>query len=111
MKLSDRLQKWQQRLLQTHPKLKEKLNASLGAFTAIWLLMTLLSQLQMTMEMELLVLASMGASTFLLFVVPHSPMAQPWPLMAGHLIAAVMGVILGVIDLLFSRVMDVLLGT
>ncbi|WP_296591912.1 HPP family protein [Methylophaga sp.] len=92
MKLSDRLQRWQHRLLQTHPKLKEKLNASLGAFTAIWLLMTLISQLQMTMEMELLVLASMGASTFLLFVVPHSPMAQPWPLMAGHLIAAVMGV-------------------
>ena len=54
MNLSDRLQKWQQRLLQTHPKLKEKLNASLGAFMSIWLLMTLISQLQMTMEMELL---------------------------------------------------------
>lgn len=93
MKLINRLQKSQQRLLLNHPKLKEKLSASLGAFTAIWLLMTVLSQLQLTTEIELLVLASMGASTFLLFVVPHSPMAQPWPLMAGHLIAAMMGVI------------------
>lgn len=92
MKLSNWLQKMQQRVIHNHPKLKEKLNASLGAFTAIWLLMTLVGQLQLTLEMELLVLASMGASTFLLFVVPHSPMAQPWPLMAGHLIAAVMGV-------------------
>lgn len=35
-----------------------------------------------------LLMASMGASTFLLFVVPHSPMAQPWPLLGGHIVAA-----------------------
>lgn len=90
MKLTSRLK---QRLIKNHPSFKEKLNASLGSFTAIWLMMTVISQLQLTMEMELLVLASMGASTFLLFVVPHSPMAQPWPLMAGHLIAALIGLI------------------
>ena len=33
-------------------------------------------------------MASMGASAFLLFVLPHSPMAQPWPLLGGHLVAA-----------------------
>ena len=92
MKLTDWLQKKQPQILEYHPKLKEHLNASLGSFMAVWLLMTFISQLQITTEMALLVLASMGASTFLLFVVPHSPMAQPWPLIAGHLIAAVMGV-------------------
>ena len=92
MKLSKSLQKEQQRLLSNHPKLREKLSASLGAFMAIWVLMMAINQLQLTTEMQVLVLASMGASTFLLFVVPHSPMAQPWPLMAGHLIAAIVGV-------------------
>lgn len=81
-----------QKVISNHPKSREIISASLGAFTAILLLMSLISRLQLTMEMELLVLASMGASTFLLFVLPHSPMAQPWPLMAGHLIAAVVGV-------------------
>lgn len=36
-------------------------------------------------------LASMGASAFLLFVVPHSPMAQPWPMIFGQLISALAG--------------------
>lgn len=75
-----------------HLGLRDKLSASIGSFAAIGLLMILINQLQLTMETQLLVLASMGASTFLLFVVPHSPMAQPWPLIAGHLIAAIMGV-------------------
>lgn len=39
-------------------------------------------------------MVSMGASTFLLFVVPHSPMAQPWPLIGGHLVSAGVGVAL-----------------
>lgn len=92
MKLSIKLQKWHKLFLVNHPKLREKLSAGLGAFMAIWLLMSSISHLQLTTEMALLILASMGASTFLLFVVPHSPMAQPWPLMVGHLTAAVMGV-------------------
>lgn len=37
-------------------------------------------------------MVSMGASTFLLFVVPHSPMAQPWSLIGGHLVSAAIGV-------------------
>lgn len=33
-------------------------------------------------------MASMGASAFLLFVFPHSPLSQPWPVLGGHVIAA-----------------------
>ena len=40
------------------------------------------------------VFASMGASAFLLFVVPHSPMAQPWPVLGGHLISAAIALII-----------------
>jgi len=36
--------------------------------------------------------ASMGASAVLLFAVPHGPLSQPWPLVGGHLVSAVIGV-------------------
>ncbi|HEB92883.1 MAG TPA: CBS domain-containing protein [Gammaproteobacteria bacterium] len=37
-------------------------------------------------------LASMGASSVLLFVVPSSPMSRPWSFVGGHLIAGLIGV-------------------
>ena len=39
-----------------------------------------------------LIVASMGASAVLLFAVPHSALAQPWNVTAGHLVSAVIGV-------------------
>jgi CBS domain-containing membrane protein len=39
-----------------------------------------------------LMVASMGASSVLLYAAPHSPMAQPWSFVGGHLISAVIGV-------------------
>jgi CBS domain-containing membrane protein len=36
--------------------------------------------------------ASMGASTVLAFVLPASPLAQPWPTLGGHLVAAAVGI-------------------
>lgn len=38
------------------------------------------------------VVASMGASAVLLFAVPHGPLSQPWALVGGHTISAVIGV-------------------
>lgn len=38
------------------------------------------------------VVASMGASAVLLFAVPHGPLSQPWPVVAGHGISAIIGV-------------------
>ncbi|SDA15561.1 HPP family protein [Sphingomonas sp. NFR15] len=37
-------------------------------------------------------IAPMGASAVLLFAVPASPLAQPWPIIGGNLIAALIGV-------------------
>lgn len=36
-------------------------------------------------------LAPMGATAVLVFVVPASPLAQPWPLVGGNLVAALVG--------------------
>ncbi len=36
-------------------------------------------------------LASMAAAAVLLYAVPHSPMAQPWPLLVGNLVSGVVG--------------------
>ncbi len=44
---------------------------------------------------ELPLMASMGASAFLLFILPHSPMAQPWPLIGGHLVAGAIALLCG----------------
>ena len=35
----------------------------------------------------------MGASAVLLFAVPHGALSQPWPVLGGHLLSAVIGVI------------------
>ncbi len=39
-----------------------------------------------------LLIASMGASAVLLFAVPHGTLSQPWPLVGGHIISALIGV-------------------
>ncbi|MFJ5487934.1 HPP family protein [Hansschlegelia beijingensis] len=39
-----------------------------------------------------LLIAPMGASAVLLFAVPSSPLAQPWSLIGGNIVAAVIGV-------------------
>lgn len=39
-----------------------------------------------------LLVAPMGASAVLIFAVPASPMAQPWPLIGGNVISALVGI-------------------
>jgi len=41
---------------------------------------------------SVVMVASIGASAVLLFAAPHSPLAQPWPLVGGYLISALIGV-------------------
>lgn len=76
----------------SHPRFSEKLISSVGAFIAIAALTLEVTQISTEFSVVIPVLASMGASTFLLFAVPHSPMAQPWPMLAGHIVSAAVGV-------------------
>jgi CBS domain-containing membrane protein len=76
----------------SHPRFSEKLISSAGAFLAIAALTLEVTQISHEFSVVIPVLASMGASTFLLFAVPHSPMAQPWPMLGGHIVSALIGV-------------------
>jgi len=44
-------------------------------------------------EYQVFLAASMGASTILAMVAYRSPMSQPWAILGGHLVAAVMGLV------------------
>jgi len=40
-----------------------------------------------------IIVASMGASAVIVFIIPNSPLAQPWPLVGGQLVSAITGVL------------------
>ncbi len=68
----------------------EKIRSALAAGIAI-LLMGLALKFLPQFNYPQLMLGSMGAATFLLFAAPHSPMAQPWPMLGGNLVSALAG--------------------
>jgi len=76
----------------SHVPLREKLISSMTACFSILLLLLIVQYVELGLPFKMLVLASMGASAFLLFVVPHSPLSQPWPVFGGHMVSAFMGV-------------------
>lgn len=69
------------------------LRGALGAGLAIALI-GLLSQLVLAGHPALpWLLAPIGASAVLVFVLPASPMSQPWPVLGGHLLAGAAGLV------------------
>ncbi|MEZ6003698.1 MAG: HPP family protein [Planctomycetota bacterium] len=73
---------------------KEKIVAGIGGFVSIFVTFWITRWLAETWELRLLLIASMGATAVLLFAAPHGPLSQPWNVMGGHLISAVIGVTL-----------------
>lgn len=71
---------------------KEKLVSSIGSAVAIYLVFLINRQVLPTSSAQSVV-ASMGATAVLLFAVPHGQLSQPWPLIGGHLISSVIGVV------------------
>lgn len=69
----------------------EILISALGGFLGI-LTIFLISQLLFDHETTVMIVPSMGASAVLLFAAPHAPFSQPWNVMAGHILSAVIGV-------------------
>ncbi|MCW8922887.1 MAG: HPP family protein [Gammaproteobacteria bacterium] len=53
---------------------------------------TLISQQFLGAEQAAWVVASMGATAVLVFAVPHGALAQPWAVIAGHFVSAIIGV-------------------
>ena len=69
----------------------EKHVSALGGFVGIVLVLAVSQAIAVPIPAALIV-ASMGASAVLLFAVPHGALSQPWPLVGGHLVAAIIGV-------------------
>ncbi|MBW6425637.1 HPP family protein [Rhizobium sp. XQZ8] len=73
--------------------LRDRLLACVGALAAITLTGLICGYLLGDGAHLPLIVAPMGASAVLLFAVPASPLAQPWSIIGGNTISAVMGVI------------------
>lgn len=69
----------------------EKWVSALGGLLGI-LAITFISQQFLDLEAATWVVASMGATAVLLFAVPHGPLSQPWAVVGGHLVSAIVGV-------------------
>jgi CBS domain-containing membrane protein len=70
---------------------RERFVSSITAFLAM-ALVGLISIKTIGIQGFPYLVASMGASSVLLFAEPHSPLSQPWPLVGGHLISSIIGV-------------------
>ncbi|MBY5822857.1 HPP family protein [Rhizobium laguerreae] len=73
--------------------LRERLIACLGALLAIGFTGVISGYLFGQGPHLPLIVAPMGASAVLLFAVPASPLAQPWSIVGGNTISALMGII------------------
>lgn len=82
--------------------------AALACLMAIYLTATV-TQLYAIENAGILV-ASMGASAVLLFVVPSSTMAKPWPFAAGQMISALVGIYVAHYEVDFVRASALAVG-
>ncbi|MDP3877103.1 MAG: HPP family protein [Methylobacter sp.] len=71
---------------------KDKLLAVGSSFFAI-LIVALVTQELSVGAADSIIIASMGASAVILFIIPSSPLAQPWSFFGGHLVSALIGVV------------------
>lgn len=69
----------------------EKIISTLGSFIGIYCVF-LISQWAVGSNAAALIVASMGATTVLLFAVPHGPLSQPWSIIGGHTLSAIVGI-------------------
>ena len=58
-----------------------------GILSVLWV-----SELWLSGHGGLFIIASMGASAVLLFAAPHGAMSQPWAVLGGHMVSALIGV-------------------
>lgn len=86
----------------------EKLRSAVAAFFAILLVGYVTSLYVSGLALPVLV-ASIGASSVLLFAIPHSPLSQPWPMIAGNILPALIAVTCGklVPDLILAAALSV----
>lgn len=70
----------------------ERIRAVVGAFIGLVLVFVAAKFLGELSGIDEWLMASLGASALLVFALPGSPMAQPWAVIAGNTISALIGV-------------------
>lgn len=106
-----RLQAWVFPATASMPALKDQVVSVFSTFVGIFLICLLASKL-VPAPGHLILVASMGAASLLVFVIPNSPLAQPYPLIMGHLVPTFVGVtvVYWVDGLLLTAALTVSLG-
>ncbi len=70
----------------------ERLRSVLGAFIGLDLVLLIAKYLRDLSGIDEWLMASLGASALLVFALPQSPMAQPWAVVAGNTLSAIVGI-------------------
>jgi CBS domain-containing membrane protein len=73
---------------------RERWSSALAGFLGMLLMQAVLTVVPAGPGLSYL-LAPLGASAVILFALPHSPLAQPWSLIGGLLISAIIGALCG----------------
>ena len=71
--------------------IKGKFLSAISSFIAILIVAWITQKFGVSAAYPILV-ASMGASAVILFIMPGSPLAQPWPLVGGQMLSAIIGI-------------------
>ena len=70
----------------------ERIRSVFGAFIGLMLVFTFAKYLGEMSGTNEWLMASLGASALLVFALPGSPMAQPWAVIAGNTLSALIGI-------------------
>jgi CBS domain-containing membrane protein len=70
----------------------ERLVSAVGGFLAIFFILMVSESVLGDRDAALLIVGSMGASAVLLFAVPHGTLSQPWAVIGGHSVSALIGI-------------------
>lgn len=70
----------------------ERIRAAMGALIGIFFTVVLGSLLGELVGVNEWVMASLGASALLIFFLPSSPMSQPWAVISGNVLSALVGI-------------------
>ena len=70
----------------------ERLRSVFGVLIGLMLVLTIAKYLGELSGLDEWLMASLGASALLVFALPQSPMAQPWAVIAGNTLSALVGI-------------------
>ena len=77
---------------QPHVPWLERIRSVFGALIGLMLVLTIAKYLGDLGGLNEWLMASLGASALLVFALPQSPMAQPWAVIAGNTVSALVGI-------------------